>query len=79
VGSDHATLLVELLGELIYLAETEGFVATRAAIELSGGGLHATLHGLLTTVDPLVKAATYHSLAFEKQGNAWHARVVLDV
>jgi len=78
-AEDRAGLLVELLGELIYLAETEGFVGDTATVDLAERRLDAVLGGRLTTIDPLVKAATYHGLSFEQRGGAWHARIVLDV
>jgi SHS2 domain-containing protein len=76
---DRASLLVELLGELVFLADTEGFVGDRAEIRLEGDRLEARIDGRLTRVDPLVKAATYHDLKFERNGEVWDARVVLDV
>jgi SHS2 domain-containing protein len=76
---DRALLLVELLGELVFLADTEGFVGDRAEIRLEGDRLEARIDGRLTQVDPLVKAATYHDLRFERNGEVWDARVVLDV
>lgn len=76
---DRPGLLVELVNELVYLAETEGFVADSARVEIDGSSLRAHLVGRLTTIDPLVKAATYHDLSFEQRGSIWHARVVLDV
>jgi SHS2 domain-containing protein len=78
-GADRASLLVELLQDLIFLAETEGFVGDRAEIRLEGDRLEARIDGRLTRVDPLVKAATYHLLSFEHTGEVWDARVVLDV
>lgn len=78
-AADRPALLVELVTELVYLAETEGFVADSADVEMGETTLAATLTGRLTAVDPLVKAATYHGLSFERRGTTWHARVVLDV
>ena len=78
-GRDHATLLVALLEELIYLADTEGFVADDSAVALSGNHLQVELTGRRTKVQPLVKAATYHDLAFERADGSWEARVILDV
>jgi len=78
-AAGRGSLLVELLGELIFLAETEGFVPERAEIRLTGDRLDARLEGRLTRVDPLVKAATYHGLRFDHDGEVWDARVVLDV
>jgi len=76
---DRASLLVELLEELIYLADTEGFVTDRGLLVLDGPRLTGTLEGRRTEIAPIVKAATYHDLAYERRGEAWHAHVVLDV
>jgi SHS2 domain-containing protein len=78
-GGDHATLLVALLEELIYLADTEGFVADDSTVTLSGNQMRVDLTGRRTNVQPIVKAATYHALAFEQADGAWEARVILDV
>jgi SHS2 domain-containing protein len=78
-AQDHATLLVAMLEELIYLAETEGFVPDDSTVELSGNHLRMELSGRTTTVQPIVKAATYHTLEFGQTSGAWQARVVLDV
>jgi SHS2 domain-containing protein len=76
---DRAGMLVEILQELIYLADTEGFVADDAHASFENTELRVALRGRRTTVDPLVKAATYHGLSFEQQHDGWHARVVFDV
>ena len=71
-------MLVNLLEELIYLADTEGFVPDHADVDL-GETLRVRLAGRRTEIDPLVKAATYHGLEFAQRGDTWQARVVLDV
>jgi SHS2 domain-containing protein len=78
-AQDHATLLVALLEELIYLAETEGFVPVDSTVELTGNDLHMELRGRMTDVQPIVKAATYHNLEFNQTSGGRQARVVLDV
>jgi SHS2 domain-containing protein len=78
-GHDCGTLLVALLEELIYLADTEGFVADAARASIAGTRLTVDLVGRRTAVQPIVKAATYHNLTFEHAGAVWRARVVLDV
>lgn len=78
-AANRAELLVELVGELVYLADTEGFVTDSAAVTFEGRRLHVSLAGRLTAVDPLVKAATYHDLSFEQRGDTWDARIILDV
>ena len=77
---DRASLLVDWLQELIFLADTESFVAERAEdLRLEAGSLAGTLVGRRAAFEPLVKAATYHGLRFTREGDMWHARVVLDV
>ena len=79
-AADRASLLVDWLEELIFLADSEGFVAERAAdLRLTATALAATLVGRHATFEPLVKAATYHGLELARRGEVWHARVVLDV
>jgi SHS2 domain-containing protein len=79
-AADRASLLVDWLEELIFLADTESFVPERVeGLRLDGNTLHATLVGRKGRVDPLVKAATYHGLRFAREGDVWQARVVLDV
>jgi SHS2 domain-containing protein len=79
-ASDRASLLVEWLQELIFLADTEGFIAVGAEeLRLEATSIEARLVGKHAPFEPLVKAATYHGLLFEREGNTWRARVVLDV
>jgi SHS2 domain-containing protein len=79
---DRATLLAAWIEELAFLAESEGFVATELLdLDLPSGvgSLHATVAGVLDEPPPLVKAVTYHRLAFEPAGDGYLARVILDV
>jgi SHS2 domain-containing protein len=77
---DQATLLAEWLGELAFLAETEGFVPERVdELELSGDELAATVSGRRADPPHLVKAVTYHRLELRESDDGWRARVVLDV
>ncbi len=78
-GHDRATLLVALLDELIYFADTAGFVPDNASIDLTEEALRAEFTGRTTRVQPIVKAATYHDLEFRRLDDVWQARVVLDV
>jgi SHS2 domain-containing protein len=77
---DRARLLAELLGEVAFLAETEGFVPE--AIErlaVDGRRLEASVRGHRGDPPHLVKAVTYHRLAFDADADGWRATVVLDV
>jgi SHS2 domain-containing protein len=77
---DRPTLLAEWLSELVYLVETEGFVPERVdELTLSADSLEASVSGRRASPPHLVKAVTYHRLALEERGGAWHATVVLDV
>ena len=80
-GADRGRLLAEWLGELAFLAEVEGFVPERAeALDLGDDGrLRARVAGRMGAPPHLVKAVTYHRLAFARQGDGWVARAILDV
>ena len=78
---DRAALLVAWLEELVYLADAHGFVPGRlAALEVDGERLRALLEGHVGEPRSLVKAVTWHRLAFARaDGGGWRANVVLDV
>jgi SHS2 domain-containing protein len=77
---DHATLLAEWLGELVYLSETDGFLPEEASdLALEGNRLTATIEGRSATPRNLVKAITLHRLALEQEDGRWRGRVILDV
>jgi SHS2 domain-containing protein len=79
-AGDRPALLADWLSELAFLAESEGFVPERvASIELDGNRLTAELLGVRGDPPHLVKAATYHRLALERDDSGWRAKVVLDV
>jgi SHS2 domain-containing protein len=79
-AGDRPALLAGWIEELIFLAESEGFVATRVdSVDVSERSVRATVAGVLGEPPPLVKAVTYHRLAFEPAGDGYVARVVLDV
>ncbi len=80
-AADLGALLVDWLNELIYLAETERWVATaftpRPAAEHE---LRVSARGV--RVDPApsrVKAATHHGLVVRRVAGGLEAEVVLDV
>jgi SHS2 domain-containing protein len=75
---DRGALLVRWLEELVFLAETAGFIPEDAELTLNDG-LEATVRGRTAEPRPLVKAVTYHGLEFGPAGDGWQAKVVLDV
>jgi SHS2 domain-containing protein len=76
---DLPGLLVAWLDELVFLAETEGFIPEMAELSLAGSEVRAALHGHVAEPRPLVKAVTLHRLRFRAEGGVWRGRVVLDV
>jgi SHS2 domain-containing protein len=79
-AGDRPALLAAWLEELVFLAESEGLVATGIDwIELEDDALRAEVRGHLGHPPPLVKAVTYHRLQFQPSHNGYRARVVLDV
>jgi SHS2 domain-containing protein len=79
-AEERAVLLLNWIDELVFLAETEDLVPEEAgAIELSEHGLRATVRCHRGQPRHLIKGATYHRLAFERAGEGYRARVVLDV
>jgi SHS2 domain-containing protein len=84
-GRDLADLMVRWLGEVLYLFEGEGVVATLFDIhELEATRLRATVGG--TPFDPqrheiltAIKAVTYHAIEVAPRGDQWTAKVTFDV
>jgi SHS2 domain-containing protein len=79
-ADEHALLLVDWIGELIFLAEVESLVPERVSgIELEQGRLKATVEGRRGRPRHLVKAATLSNLTLERDDGTWRSRLVLDV
>jgi len=80
-AGDRPALLAAWLEELVFLAESQGFVATRLmSLELDDdSGLRTAVAGVIDDPAPIVKAVTYHRLTFEPGPDGYTASVVLDV
>jgi SHS2 domain-containing protein len=80
-GRDREALLVNWLNELIYLAETERWVATEfAPTRETGTALVMRAKGVTVDTAPSeVKAATFHGLRILTAAGGIEADVVLDV
>lgn len=78
---DRAGLLAEWLNELVYLAETERWVATEFEMErVQQRSLVARARGTVVDRAPgLVKAATLHGLRVDDVPGGVSGEVVLDV
>jgi SHS2 domain-containing protein len=79
-ADDRPALLAAWLEELVFLAETEGFVPEAVEnLELGELELRARIRGRPGEAPHLVKAVTYHRLELGQAGEGWRARAVLDV
>lgn len=79
-GGDRARLLAAWLEELAFLAESQGLVPVEAHdLVLEPTAVRARVVARRGSPPHLVKAVTYHRLAFERSGDRWCAVVVLDV
>jgi SHS2 domain-containing protein len=79
-AADYPALFAAWLGELAYLAETDGFIPERAAsLDLSGTLVKALVAGHRSEPQSLVKGVTYHRLEMAPHAGLWRARAVLDV
>jgi SHS2 domain-containing protein len=78
---DRASLLADWLNELVFLAETERWVATDFGIELADErSVRARVRGVdVESVPGLVKAATLHGLRMEDVPGGMEGEVILDV
>ena len=77
---DRPALLAAWLEELLFLAESEGFIPLQIAdLSIDADCLRATVVGRMGAPRPLVKAVTYHRLEFEPTDGGYRARVVFDV
>jgi SHS2 domain-containing protein len=79
-AEDRPALLAAWLEELVFLAETEGFVPHDVKrLELGDVHLRARVRGRVGDPPHLVKAVTYHGLELAQRDGRWHGRAVLDV
>lgn len=82
---DREDLLVQWLGELLYLYDTQRFLCCDATFTvLEPTRLEATIHGETLDesrhpIDTEIKAVTYHQIAVEQAGTGWQAQVIFDV
>jgi HSP20 family protein len=71
-AGDLPALLAEWLGELAYLAETDGFIAERVVgLDLAGTAVEALVAGHRSEPQSLVKGVTYHRLEMAPEAGLW--------
>lgn len=85
IGVDLCDLMVQWLGEILYLLEGDHQIATALTVlDLSATRILATAetvpfdperHEVLTEI----KAVTYHQVSVEEASDHWEARVIMDV
>lgn len=84
-GQDQGELLVNWLNEILYLFEVQGIYPVSFTVEgIDAHSVCGQVHGELFhperhPVERVVKAATYHQLLVERDGEGWRARVYLDL
>ena len=83
MGNTHEELLVRWLQELIFLLDTNAYVAAHYVFEgLRNNTLKATVHGYACRPDERaqeVKSATYHELKVTETAEGYLARVIFDL
>ena len=84
-GDERDYLLLDLLAEVLFLFESEGFVGSEFAAEQRGARLRCRLRGERFDPDRHgvghdIKAITYHGLSAEQgEDGSWRAEVVVDL
>jgi SHS2 domain-containing protein len=79
---DREALLVDLLNEVLFLAESAGWAPAPGAITVEAGDTSAVLRaaGVRLAGQPSrIKGATFHGLAVRSAGAVLEAEVILDV
>lgn len=79
-GGDEAERLFRCVRELVYLADSEGFLPAELRVEqggvvVAGERLDPTRH----RVERQVKAVTRHGLVCARAGDGWRAELVFDL
>lgn len=82
-GRDDEDLLVELLGEVLYLLDARDRIPVVATVEESGESLEVRFGlapvGEVEVVGAVPKAITYHGLSVTGGEDGWRCRVTIDV
>jgi SHS2 domain-containing protein len=77
---DIESLIVEFLGELLYLIETTELAFDRFDLKITDYSLHADLSGApLELLSKEIKAVTYHNLTVHQTKQGLQANIVFDV
>ena len=79
-ASDPESLLVEFLGDLLFLVESEGLGFDHIELQIDGLRLQATLEfAAVAAQRKEIKAVTFHRLVVRETADGFSTRVVFDV
>jgi SHS2 domain-containing protein len=82
-GRDRAAVLVDWLGEVLYLQDSRDVVVSDLGVDVvtekSAAGWVELAERPLTIEGTAVKAITYHQLDVTRSGDRWEATVYLDI
>lgn len=82
-GSDLKNLLFNLIDELIFLIDTQDFIAAHAEVRIEKNDsyvLHATLAGDdVRKYGSSLKAPTYSDMIVKEENSMWIAQAVVDI
>ena len=80
-GVDRESLLVNWLNELIYIQDTKKVIPTDIRfLDLTENELVATIEAKkFSSIDKVIKAATYHQLIIDKTPSGYETTIVMDV
>lgn len=83
-GDDPASLLVDWLGEILYLQDAHDALVSRVEVRSADerhveGAVRLTPRGDVEPEGTAVKAITYHQLSVAQTEQGWRVRVFVDV
>lgn len=80
-GEDKIEFLISFLNELLYLMQQKRFVPSNILLKKEKEGYVVYFKGEKTNLKPLseIKAATFHNLKLEEEGNILKAQVTFDL
>ena len=77
---DNESLLVDFLGELLYITEADGLGFDSFDVSIEKSTLHAEMQGRpLEALSKEIKAVTYHNLEIKEVPGCFEVSIVFDV
>ncbi|MEK6915394.1 MAG: archease [Nanoarchaeota archaeon] len=81
-GKDKESMLYKFIEEIIYLFDADGFIVSKAKVNVEGKSLNAVFYGdeSVNYKDlDAIKSPTYAEMYVKNNGKKWECQVVLDV